>query len=32
VLGGRCWTVPVLANGHIYCRNAKGDLVCLNVR
>jgi outer membrane protein assembly factor BamB len=32
VLGGRCWTVPVLANGRIYCRNAKGDLVCLDVR
>jgi outer membrane protein assembly factor BamB len=32
VLGGRCWTQPVLANGHIYCRNAKGDLVCLDVK
>ncbi len=32
VLGGKCWTVPVLANGLIYCRNAKGDLVCLDVR
>ena len=32
VLGGRCWTVPVLSNGRIFCRNAKGDLVCLNVR
>lgn len=31
VLGGRCWTVPVLANGQIYCRNAKGDLICLDV-
>jgi len=31
VLGGKCWTVPVLSNGHIYCRNAKGDLVCLDV-
>ncbi len=29
VLGGRCWTVPVLSNGRIYCRNAKGDLICL---
>ena len=29
VLGGRCWTAPVLAHGRIYCRNAKGDLVCL---
>lgn len=32
VLGGRCWTQPVLSNGRIYCRNAKGDLVCLNVK
>jgi len=32
VLGGKCWTVPTLANGRIYCRNAKGDLVCLDVK
>ena len=32
VLGGKCWTVPVLANGRIYCRNAQGALVCLDVR
>ena len=32
VLSGRCWTVPVLANGHIYCRNAAGDVVCVDVR
>ena len=32
VLGGKCWTAPVLANGRIYCRNAKGTLVCLDVR
>jgi outer membrane protein assembly factor BamB len=31
VLGGKCWTTPVLANGRIYCRNAAGDLVCLDV-
>jgi outer membrane protein assembly factor BamB len=31
VLGAKCWTVPTLANGRIYCRNAKGDLVCLDV-
>ncbi|HAV64857.1 MAG TPA: alcohol dehydrogenase, partial [Verrucomicrobiales bacterium] len=29
VLGGRCWTAPVLANGRIYVRNAKGDVVCV---
>jgi outer membrane protein assembly factor BamB len=32
VLGGKCWTTPVLANGRLYCRNAQGDLVCLDVR
>jgi len=32
VLGGKCWTLPVLANGRIYCRNTRGDLVCLDVR
>jgi outer membrane protein assembly factor BamB len=32
VLEAQCRTVPVLANGRIYCRNTKGDLVCLDVR
>ena len=32
ILGGRCWTTPVLSNGRIHCRNSKGDLVCLDVR
>ena len=32
VLGGKCWTCPVLSNGRIYCRNAAGDLVCLDAR
>jgi outer membrane protein assembly factor BamB len=32
VLEGKCWTVPVLANGRIYCRNAAGDLLCVDVR
>ena len=31
VLGGKCWTQPVLANQHIYCRNSVGDVVCLDV-
>ena len=31
VLTGKCWTVPVLAGGRIFCRNAAGDLVCLDV-
>ena len=28
---GRRVTVPVFANGRIYCRNAAGDLACLSV-
>jgi outer membrane protein assembly factor BamB len=32
VLGGRCWTSPVLANGRIYCRNEAGDMVCVELR
>jgi outer membrane protein assembly factor BamB len=32
VLGGKCWTVPVLSHGKIYCRNARGDVVCLDVK
>jgi outer membrane protein assembly factor BamB len=27
VLGGKCWTVPVLAGDGIYCRNATGRLI-----
>ncbi|MBI5821015.1 MAG: PQQ-like beta-propeller repeat protein [Verrucomicrobia bacterium] len=32
VLGGRCWTTPVLSGGRIYVRNAVGEVVCLDVR
>jgi len=32
VLEGKCWTSPVLANGRIYCRNAVGDLACVDLR
>ncbi|MFP6886288.1 MAG: PQQ-binding-like beta-propeller repeat protein [Opitutales bacterium] len=32
VIGGRCWTSPVLANGFLYVRNSRGDLVCLDLR
>ncbi|MBM3846548.1 MAG: hypothetical protein FJ405_09725 [Verrucomicrobia bacterium] len=32
VLGGKCWTQPALSDGLLYCRNAKGDLVCLDLR
>jgi len=31
ILSGKCWTVPVLANGRIYARNAAGQLVCVDV-
>jgi len=31
VLGRKVWTLPVLSNGRIYCRNAKGDVVCVSV-
>jgi outer membrane protein assembly factor BamB len=31
VLGGKCWTAPVLSHGKIYCRNARGKIVCLDV-
>jgi len=30
ILTGKCWTMPVLANGKIYARNATGTLVCVD--
>jgi len=32
ILGKTCWSTPVLANGRIYCRNSKGQVVCLDAR
>jgi outer membrane protein assembly factor BamB len=32
VLGGKSWTVPVLANGLVYCRNSRGDIVAVDLR
>lgn len=32
VLGGKCWTTPVLANGRLFCRNVQGVLVALDLR
>jgi outer membrane protein assembly factor BamB len=32
ILTGKCWTVPVLSDGRIYCRNAAGDVACVDVR
>jgi outer membrane protein assembly factor BamB len=31
ILTDKCWTMPVLANGRIYARNANGQLVCIDV-
>lgn len=30
-LRGKCWTMPALSDGRVYCRNADGDLVCVEV-
>ena len=32
VLDNTCWTMPVLADGRLYCRNGPGDLVCVDLR
>ena len=32
VVAPRVWTVPVLANGRVYCRNEKGELVVVDLR
>jgi outer membrane protein assembly factor BamB len=32
VNGGKHWTAPVLANGRVYVRNAKGDVICVDVK
>ncbi|QNN21649.1 PQQ-binding-like beta-propeller repeat protein [Planctomycetales bacterium ZRK34] len=32
VLDGKCWISPVLSGGRIYCHNAAGELVCVDVR
>jgi len=31
ILGGRCWTPPVLASGVLYARNAQGSVVALRL-
>jgi outer membrane protein assembly factor BamB len=31
ILGGKCWSTPVLSHGRIYARNAAGDVVCVDV-
>jgi outer membrane protein assembly factor BamB len=32
VLNGLCWTPPVLADGRLYIRNARGELRCLALK
>jgi outer membrane protein assembly factor BamB len=32
VSGGKVWSAPVLANGKLYIRNSKGDVVCVDVK
>jgi outer membrane protein assembly factor BamB len=32
VLGGLCWSPPALANNLFYAHNAKGDLICIDLR
>jgi len=31
ILGGKCWTAPVVANGRLYARNSAGDIVSVDV-
>ena len=31
ILSGRCWTIPVLLDKHVYARNAAGDLVSVQL-
>lgn len=31
ILPGRCWTVPLLLDGHVYARNAAGRLTCVQL-
>ncbi len=32
VLDDQCWTMPVVANGRVYCRSHAGDLVCVDLK
>ena len=32
VLGPKCWTAPMLANGLVYCRNSRGEIVVVDLR
>lgn len=30
--GGKCWQMPVVANGYLYCTNSLGQLICIKVK
>ncbi len=32
VLNGKCWTVPVLSSGRLYCRSVQGQVACVDLR
>lgn len=32
VLDGKCWTVPVLSGGRVYCRTIQGQVACVDLR
>jgi outer membrane protein assembly factor BamB len=32
ILGGKSWTAPVLANGLLFCRNSRGEVVAVDLR
>jgi outer membrane protein assembly factor BamB len=32
VLDDQCWTMPIVANGRVYCRNHSGELVCVDLK
>jgi outer membrane protein assembly factor BamB len=32
ILSGKCWAAITLSNAHLYARNARGDLLCLDLR
>ena len=32
VLDDQCWTMPVVANGRVYCRSHAGELVCVDLK
>ena len=32
LLKGTCWVAPTLAHGRLFCKNNRGDLVCMDLR